>query len=66
MFLRTEKGIVEAPKFRRIRSLFCRHLNLIVGEQCSKGGFGRISGSDTYVVCNQCGKVIHQSHYDYS
>lgn len=65
MFLRTENGIVETPKFKRLHSLFCKNLNLITGEHCSKNGMRRISGADNYAVCARCGKVIAESHTSY-
>ena len=65
MYLMTEDGIKEAPKFSRIKSLFCKHSNVLVGKHCSKNGLRRISGADNYVICARCGKVLAESHSTY-
>lgn len=65
MFLRTPNGIKEVTKFRRFKSVFCKHRNLIAGISCSKNGMSRISGIDSYVICNDCGLVMSESHTNY-
>lgn len=64
-FLRTENGIVPWPKVRKIRKLFCNHRNVIHGEKCSKSGLTRISGSDIYGVCKDCGHIVSEKHTKY-
>ena len=45
MYLATDYcGIVETPKKKPIKALFCKHLHVIEGEACSKNGMRRISG----------------------
>ena len=65
MYLRTSKGIIQVPERRFIKSLFCKHENHLNGEHCSESGLSRISGSDTYTVCLDCGKVLSESHTFY-
>ena len=66
MYLATEKdGIVEVPEKKRLKALFCKHRNVVCGEQCSKNGMRRISGSDIYRVCADCGTVLSEQHLDY-
>lgn len=66
MYLRTEKGIIKIPKRNFMRSLFCKHVILEVGEMCSENGQSRISGADRYAVCSRCGKIIAESHLNYN
>lgn len=65
MYLLTSKGIREAPKKRRIKALFCKHQNRMRGEHCSNIGLVRISGRDEYEVCEDCGKILDEKHFDY-
>jgi hypothetical protein len=66
MYLATEKdGIVEVPEKKRLKALFCKHRNVVSGEQCSKNGMRRISGQDTYVVCADCGTILGEWHINY-
>lgn len=65
LHLLTKDGIQNFPKRRRLKSLFCRHPVHITGRECSERGFMRVSGSDTYVVCRDCGKVLDERHSDY-
>ena len=65
MFLRTKTGIIEVPKRKLIKSLFCKHENRITGEHCSEHGMVRISGIDRYEVCLDCGKVTGEDHLDF-
>ncbi len=66
MYLMTDyDGVVEAPELKKIKSLFCKHRNVIQGEACSKNGMCRISGCDIYEVCADCGKVLYERHIDY-
>ena len=66
MYLMTDgSGIVEIPKKKPIRALFCKHRNVIYGEACSKNGMHRISGCDIYRVCEDCGKILDEQHTDY-
>lgn len=65
MNLLTDNGIKTVPEKQLIKSLFCKHKNVISGESCSKNGLVRISGSDIYTVCQDCGKILNESHYDY-
>jgi hypothetical protein len=66
MYLATDYcGIVETPKKRPVKALFCKHRNVIHGEACSKNGMRRISGSDIYRVCADCGTVLSEQHLDY-
>ena len=67
MYLRKWDGkIVEVPKKKLLRSLFCNHLGVEVsGIHCSKNGLARISGRDYYTVCMNCGKVLNEWHVDY-
>lgn len=65
MFLRTKNKVVETPKYRRFKSLFCKHEGLISGEQCSKSGLCRISGFDIFTVCVKCGKIVSESHIEF-
>ena len=64
-FLRTENGIIPWPKVRKIRKLFCKHNNVIHGEKCSKSGLMRISGSEIYGVCKDCGHIMYEHHTRY-
>lgn len=67
MYLMTDYcGIVEAPKKKPIKALFCKHRFVIEGEACSKSGMHRISGSDVYRVCADCGAVLSERHLDYN
>lgn len=65
MFLLTKDGIREAPRQKPIKSLFCRHAKTMSGESCSASGLQRISGSDIYEVCTNCGKILRESHTNY-
>ena len=66
MYLATDYcGIVETPKKRPVKALFCKHRNVIHGEACSKNGMHRISGSVIYRVCADCGTVLSEQHLDY-
>ncbi len=66
MYLMTDyDGIVEAPKLKKVKALFCKHRHVIEGERCSKNGMHRISGCDIYQVCADCGKVLDERHMDY-
>ena len=66
MYLATDYcGIVETPKKRPVKALFCKHRNVIHGEACSKNGMRRISGQDTYVVCADCGTILGEWHINY-
>lgn len=64
-FLATGKGIKKVPEFKRLKSFFCRHDKLISGISCSSLGFKRISGTDNYTVCQNCGKIISEEHINY-
>lgn len=65
MYLQTKSGIVETPKFSRFKSVFCKHRNTVIGTACSKNGLMRISGSDQYLVCTDCGRTLNETHFDY-
>ena len=66
MYLATDyDGVVEAPKLKKVKALFCKPRNKIQGEACSKNGMRRISGCDIYEVCADCGKVLFERHIDY-
>lgn len=65
MYLLTDNGIQTVPEKKKIKSIFCKHKNTISGESCSKNGLMRISGCDRYIVCQDCGKILKESHYEY-
>lgn len=66
MYLATDNnGIVETPKKKSVKALFCKHRNVIWGEACSKNGIRRISGCDIYRVCADCGKILSEQHTNY-
>lgn len=66
MYLATDNcGIVEVPKKRPLKALFCKHKFVIEGEACSKNGMRRISGCDIYRVCSDCGMILSEQHLDY-
>ena len=66
MYLATEKdGSVEVPKKKRLKALFCKHRNVVCGEQCSKNGMRRISGQDAYAVCADCGTSLAERNRNY-
>ena len=65
MYLRTSAGIKEVPKKRLIKALFCRHPDRMRGVDCSPQGLVRISGRDEYEVCQDCGKILRESHVNY-
>ena len=64
-FLATDKGIKEISKFKRVKSLFCKHNSCISGIKCSSHGLTRISGTDCYTICQDCGKIISERHTNY-
>lgn len=66
LYLRTPEGIRQTPEKKPIKALFCRHKNRIKGESCSRRGLTRISGEDIYEVCEDCGKILSESHFNYS
>lgn len=55
------RGIVAITDRGFFKKLLCRH-SPIVGEHCSGSGLTRISGIDTYSVCEKCGKVLGELH----
>ena len=65
MYLITSEGIKEAPKKKALKALFCKHRNRMRGESCSTQGLVRISGRDEYEVCQDCGKILDESHINY-
>ncbi len=66
MHLALKNGnIVEVPQKHPVKSLFCRHRNRATGERCSEHGLRRISGTDQYTVCMDCGKILAEFHRDY-
>lgn len=65
MHLLTREGIKEVPKKKLIKLLFCKHRKRMQGEACSPQGLTRISGLDEYEVCQDCGKILGESHFDY-
>ena len=66
MFLRTDSGyIVETPKKKPIKGLFCTHEHVEVGTECSESGYQRISGIDRYKVCMGCGKILGEYHKEF-
>lgn len=58
-------GVVPMPCRRIIKGMFCRHKDQVSGEACSKNGLCRISGTDRYKVCVDCGKILAEYHKDY-
>ena len=58
-------GVVPMPRRRPIKGIFCRHKNQVSGEACSASGMVRISGTDRYKVCADCGKILAEYHKDY-
>lgn len=65
MNLLTKSGVKKAPEKGFIRQLFCMHKNRITSENCSEIGLVRISGYDGYTVCEDCGKVLAETHINY-
>ena len=65
MYLLTKDGIQKVPKKKFLRSLFCKHQNQMSGEHCSEIVLMRISGSDRYTICRNCGKVLDERHTQY-
>lgn len=65
MFLLTSEGIKQIPKKKRLKALFCQHRNRVKGQSCSASGLVRISGRDIYEACQDCGKILGESHSNY-
>lgn len=59
------KGIVKVKETSFINKLFCKHRNIVAGLNCSSIGLIRISGEDKYTVCEDCGKILKESHTSY-
>ena len=45
-----------------IKRLFCDHINIIVGFECSAQGVQRTNGNDIYTMCRDCGEIINEQH----
>ena len=59
------KGIVKVKETSFVKKLFCKHINIMSGLSCSSIGLLRISGEDKYTVCEDCGKILAESHTQY-
>jgi RNase P subunit RPR2 len=56
------RGIVKVKETSFIKKIFCKHTNTLTGSECSNNGLIRISGDDKYTVCEDCGKILSESH----
>lgn len=59
------QGIIGIEQRPRIQQLLCRHKRTIEGYHCSAHGLQRISGTDIYTVCIDCGKIVNEEHTYY-
>lgn len=59
------KGIIEVKESSFVKKMFCKHSSTVTGVSCSSIGLQRISGEDRYTVCEDCGKILKESHTQY-
>lgn len=65
MHLLTNKGIVEVKETSFLKKLLCKHNDTVSGLECSSRGLVIISGEDKYEVCEDCGKILDESHINF-
>ena len=53
-------GFVTIIRKPLIKRLFCDHINIIVGFECSAQDVQRTNGNDIYTMCRDYGEIIKE------